>query len=166
VFESLTARERDAVRGITSGTPLKIIAFDLSISVQAVSTYLLRAQRKLGAKSRSELVTICAVSRPRSTSLEALARPALTSAEVDVGNAIVAGEPYSSIAKARGTSPRTIQYQARAVLRKCGGVSRFELAALVRGDGGDRTARRNSADRSGRARMRSSASSWSDDEPQ
>lgn len=131
---SLTDRERDAIRGIMSGMPLKVIAYDLSISVQAVSTYLLRAQRKLGAQSRTELASLYAGGSAWLTDVRTLARPALTAAEVEVGNAIVTGESYSSIARTRGTSKRTIQHQARAVLQKCGGISRFELAALVRGD--------------------------------
>jgi DNA-binding NarL/FixJ family response regulator len=128
---SLTERERSVVSDITFGTPLKVIASSLAISVQAVSTYLLRAQRKVGAKSRSDLLAICAGNTPSLNRTRIRSTSKLTPAEVAVANAIVAGESYSSIAKARATSTRTIQHQVHEILRKYGVRSRFELAALA-----------------------------------
>jgi DNA-binding NarL/FixJ family response regulator len=132
---SLSERERVVVNEVVSGTPLKVIGWRLSISIQAVSTHLLRAQRKLRVRSRSDLLVLCA-GEPRSLDdIQQRLSPRLTAAEVSVGNAIVAGESYSAIAEARSTSPRTIQCQVRQVFRKCGVTSRFELAALARRDG-------------------------------
>ena len=129
---SLTERERAVVSEITRGAPLKMIASRLSISVQAVSTYLLRAKRKLGAKSRDDLLASCTES-PLSLDRIKGTLSRLTPAEVAVGNALVSGESYSSIARTRATSARTVQHQVSKILRKCGVASRYELAALARG---------------------------------
>jgi DNA-binding NarL/FixJ family response regulator len=128
----LTERERAVVKDIAIGTPLKVIGWRLAISVQAVSTHLLRAQRKLRTRSRSDLLTLCAGEPKSLDDIQKRSGPKLTPAEVAVGNAIVAGDSYSAIAKARATSPRTIQCQVRQILCKCGVTSRFELASLAR----------------------------------
>ena len=129
----LTEREQVVVSEVTIGTPLKLIGWRLSISTQAVSIHLLRAQQKLGAKSRRDLLAIGGKS-VRSLNDIHKSGPNLTAAELAVGNAIVEGEPYASIAMIRNTSVRTVQHQAREVFRKCGVLSRFELAALAYGN--------------------------------
>ena len=51
----LSGRERTVARLAARGEPLKVIADNCAISLQAVSTYLTRAKRKLGVASRTEL---------------------------------------------------------------------------------------------------------------
>ena len=52
----LSNRERMIAAQVAAGAPLKVVAATLSISIQAVATYLSRVKRKLGVKSRAELV--------------------------------------------------------------------------------------------------------------
>jgi DNA-binding CsgD family transcriptional regulator len=53
---SLSARERMVAEAVARGEALKVVAGRLSISLQAVSTYLGRARRKLGVTSRADLI--------------------------------------------------------------------------------------------------------------
>jgi len=57
---------------------------------------------------------------------------ALTAAEREVVEAVQAGHSNASIARARGTSPRTIANQLASIYAKLGIVSRHELSALTR----------------------------------
>jgi DNA-binding CsgD family transcriptional regulator len=59
--------------------------------------------------------------------------PALTAAEAEVSRLLVAGLSYAAIARARGTSPRTVANQAASVYRKLGVGSRDELEAWLAG---------------------------------
>ena len=55
-FESLSARERDVVAGVTAGRLNKQIAADLGVSEVTVKVHRANAMRKLRAKSVPELV--------------------------------------------------------------------------------------------------------------
>lgn len=59
----------------------------------------------------------------------ALAR--LTAAEREVAELIARGHGNEAIARARGTSIRTVSNQVSAILRKLGASSRFEIAARL-----------------------------------
>jgi DNA-binding CsgD family transcriptional regulator len=52
----LTGRERDACAGAAEGRANKVIAAELGVAVSTVGTLLSRAPRKLGCRSRAELI--------------------------------------------------------------------------------------------------------------
>jgi DNA-binding CsgD family transcriptional regulator len=115
---------------IATGLSLKVVASNLSISVQAVSTYLRRAKTKLGSCSRSDLLAAMAGEAVGSDLARTIPDHA-TRAERTICEAIIEGRSYRSIATARGTSVRTVQHQARSLFEKFGVNSRGELAALI-----------------------------------
>jgi DNA-binding CsgD family transcriptional regulator len=55
-FDSLTARERDAVRYACTGASNKEIAYQMGISPSTVRVLLCRASRKMGAADRNDLI--------------------------------------------------------------------------------------------------------------
>lgn len=57
--------------------------------------------------------------------------PELTAAERDVARLVLEGLTDREIARRRGSSPRTIANQLRAIYTKLGITSRFELAARL-----------------------------------
>jgi DNA-binding CsgD family transcriptional regulator len=60
---TLTAQERDIVAVAAAGLPIKVIAYELGLSVPRVSNILRAAMMKLGIASRAELVRIFAAAR-------------------------------------------------------------------------------------------------------
>jgi DNA-binding CsgD family transcriptional regulator len=58
--ERLTQRERQIVRLTCQGQSSKVVAYDLGISCSTVRVLLSRAMRKLGVRSRDELVNALA----------------------------------------------------------------------------------------------------------
>jgi DNA-binding NarL/FixJ family response regulator len=127
-LEALSEREGEVVALAVLGIPLKIIASQLSISVQAVSTYLTRARRKLALPSRADLVKRLLECRTTGwTSSADMDR--LTDAERSVWTAVASGMSNRTIARTRGTSVRTIEKQVSAIIGKCGLGSRGELFA-------------------------------------
>jgi DNA-binding NarL/FixJ family response regulator len=116
---------------LTAGLSLKVIASNLFISTQAVSTYVCRARRKLGATSRSALLASFAGAASTVDDAALSIRRRATRAEREVYAAILGGESYASIAALRGTSIRTVQHQAHSLFLKLGVNSRFELAAVM-----------------------------------
>ncbi|HVV48083.1 MAG TPA: LuxR C-terminal-related transcriptional regulator [Polyangia bacterium] len=126
----LSEREREVAIRAAKGTPLKLIAAELAISVQAVSTYLARVRRKLALSSRAELARCLLSDRPLAAPA-ALAIGGLTETERDVWSALAKGMSNRSIAEARGRSIRTIEKQVAAVITKLGLRSRTELLAVT-----------------------------------
>ena len=57
---TLTAHERSVVAMAAQGQPLKLIAYDLGVSVAMVSTWLRTGMAKIGAKSRADLARVFA----------------------------------------------------------------------------------------------------------
>lgn len=57
-FESLTARERDALHHASGGASNKEIAYRMGIRPSTVGVLFWRASRKLGAADREDLVRI------------------------------------------------------------------------------------------------------------
>jgi two-component system invasion response regulator UvrY len=53
---TLSERENQVLRRITSGQTLKEIAYDLSLSIKTVSTYRTRLLKKLGLRTTADLV--------------------------------------------------------------------------------------------------------------
>jgi DNA-binding NarL/FixJ family response regulator len=145
----LSWRERAIVARVASGAPLKVVAFHEALSVQAVSTYLARAQRKLGVTSHADLIWSLNVDATAAAQydfdgehfrvIKLAAGPLgglhseLTAAEQDVLSGIVQGLAYAEIARRRATSVRTVNVHATSVMRKVGVTSRWELIALAVG---------------------------------
>jgi DNA-binding CsgD family transcriptional regulator len=59
VKSPLTTREALVTQRLIAGLSPKEIASELGISYPAVSTYIARAKRKTGARTRDELSLIC-----------------------------------------------------------------------------------------------------------
>ncbi|HEY1953967.1 MAG TPA: helix-turn-helix transcriptional regulator, partial [Polyangiaceae bacterium] len=58
--------------------------------------------------------------------------PSLTRAERAVARRVARGESNAEIARARGSSPRTVANQVAQIFRKLGVASRAELGARLR----------------------------------
>jgi DNA-binding NarL/FixJ family response regulator len=153
----LSERERTVARLAARGEPLKVIADNCAISLQAVSTYLTRAKRKLGVASRTELVRAMVLDEGGTSSpgasvavvthvrfddewFRVLRKPAtagaatsllLTRAEAEVLAGLLRGLRDAEIARDRGTSVRTVSAQIAAIVRKANVGSRAELVAAV-----------------------------------
>ena len=56
--ESLSARQRQVLRGIVNGQPNKIIAYEMGLSIRTVEAYRAQMLIKLGARSTAEAVRI------------------------------------------------------------------------------------------------------------
>lgn len=69
---------------------------------------------------------------PSDAPREGAAGPTLTEAELVVAAALVTGASADEIARARGTSPRTVANQIAAIHRKMGVDSRMSLLSLCR----------------------------------
>ena len=158
-WELLTPRERTIVESLASGAALKAVAFDQAISVQAVSTYLARARRKLGVRSRADLIRAmrppdgnsCAgaaevvlaqfefdqehfriIEKRAPPSVRGVTR-ALTPAEQEILTGILRGLRNAEIARLRATSARTVGAQVSALMTKLGATSRAEIVAMLLG---------------------------------
>jgi DNA-binding CsgD family transcriptional regulator len=154
---TLSERERLVARSVAKGDSLKVIADACSISLQAVSTYLLRAKRKLGVTSQADLVraVMCdgmpgpaldrrpqlllqlrlgndwfRIFRHHALSSDQLTS-ALTPAEREILVAVVGGLRTAQIAQRRGTAAGTVAAQVSAIMRKLKVQSRAELIAAV-----------------------------------
>ena len=57
-INALTQREQDVLRGLVSGKPNKVIAYDLGISPRTVEVYRANLMGKLGVRSLSEALRI------------------------------------------------------------------------------------------------------------
>jgi DNA-binding CsgD family transcriptional regulator len=158
----LSNRERVIAAQVAAGAPLKVVAATLSISTQAVATYLSRVKRKLGVSSRAELVRAvilegsggpsagsAATSTPvlfeliwngeRLRVLPVPRAPAppiawrLTDAELDVLIRVAYGMTNAQIARTRGTAATTVASQVSTIMHKLGVSSRAQLLALIFG---------------------------------
>lgn len=126
-------------RYVALGYANKLIAAELSVSLDSVATYIRRARQKLRASSRAQLISLAASAAPppsepfSPTVAQQLARldVALTPAERTVAEGLLIGRTYRQIAGERNRSPRTVATQARSVFAKLGVCSRSELTALV-----------------------------------
>jgi DNA-binding NarL/FixJ family response regulator len=155
--EPLTARERQVTALAAAGLANKAIAHELELGVSTVSVYLMRAAEKLAASTRVELIEAWLArgahrAQPAmlpvglrawrlSPALHIVALPAkeralpkrLTPAERAVALGILEGRTNEEIARARGTSVRTIANQVASIFKKLEVGSRGELAARYAG---------------------------------
>ncbi|MBX3230880.1 MAG: helix-turn-helix transcriptional regulator [Labilithrix sp.] len=143
----LTDAEAVVAGWAARGHSEKLIAYELGVAIGTVSGLLARAYRKLGVRSRGELVQLLRVP----TDVEAAALPdggdilvfsapevampepvlgRLTDAERDVAQRVARGERNARIAAARGVSERTIAKQLTRIYAKLGVDSRAGLARL------------------------------------
>jgi DNA-binding CsgD family transcriptional regulator len=148
---ALGASERRVVELVALGASVKEAAYALGISSDAARQALGIALRKLGLGGRSDLTAWFAGARTAvsvrmgQADLEALVTEShtrlelpssLTQAEREVAESVVRGLANAEIARARGTSVRTVANQMRTLFEKLGVGSRGELRArLVRGGG-------------------------------
>ena len=155
IRRALTDREQCVIRRMAHGLTDKEIGAELGISISSVATHRGRAQRKLGLGSRVVLMQLVhlldgmldaepapcpgvpALPSERMTVtlpdwLEQLPQ-SLTIAERHVAAMLLDGLSNDAIARARGTSPRTVANQLAAISRKIGvGGRRALVAALLR----------------------------------
>jgi DNA-binding CsgD family transcriptional regulator len=154
---ALSQRERQILAQARAGHANKRIACELGVSQATVSGALRTAARKLGARSRLDLVRLLAgtladpgdVPPPQGLRVSALhwhgraclllSFPGrlerwpvgLTKAERAVAEMLVDGTSSAEIARLRGTSIRTVSNQIASIFRKASVVSRGELVARV-----------------------------------
>ncbi len=124
---ALTEREVTALAMTIDGAAGKQVAHSLGVSPGSVTRILTGIAARLGLASRAELV--CVASRIRSTA--PVVRPKLTPAEERVLALVGVGLTNAAIARARGTSVRTVANQVSSILEKTGRPTRRTLAALV-----------------------------------
>jgi DNA-binding NarL/FixJ family response regulator len=143
----LTPTERAIAGYIAMGHSNKLIAYELGISVGAVSGHTHGILKKLGVRSRVELVDLVTMLQRGATigvavdpslvavsSVEADAAPleGLSPAEDEVARMAARGRSNTEIAKSRGVSVRTITNQLASIFAKLGVESRSELSLVVR----------------------------------
>lgn len=145
----LSDREEQVAERIGLGRSTKEIAYELGLSLSAVSMAVGSARRKLGFDSRTELASFFSPNGMRvrlsETALagepmlvgaqplidEAIAA-VLSPAEHEVAKALLAGSTSADVAARRGTSERTVANQIASIFSKLGVNSRIELAARLR----------------------------------
>jgi DNA-binding NarL/FixJ family response regulator len=144
----LTQRERQVAEYVGMGCSSSEIGYTLGLAPSSVTDCSLRAQRKLGLSSWTELAIFFARNGPRARLAEFSvsgnqllfgsypripehALRDLTEAERDVMAALLAGSTNADIARRRRSSERTVANQAQSIYRKLGVRSRNELAAKL-----------------------------------
>jgi DNA-binding NarL/FixJ family response regulator len=143
----LSHQERVVAHLAGFGHANKLIAYELGCKESTVSNSLTRIRRKLGLRSRAELVSF--VTELASTPARELDvgtmrlaigersgtrethDPRLTAAEHEVARLAARGLSNAAIASIRSTSPRTIANQLARIYDKLEVSSRAELAATV-----------------------------------
>jgi DNA-binding CsgD family transcriptional regulator len=142
-LRTVHARERAVLELVLAGNAGKWIALELQLSESTVARTLRTALRRIGAADPAVLVGVqTALFEPLEGLIPgvdlAVARLApapasagLSDAERAIIMGILAGQRIASIARDRGTSPRTVSNQLASVYRKLGVSSRRELVALL-----------------------------------
>lgn len=140
-LRALPPAERMVVELVLAGRAGKWIALDLGLSEAAVSRQLRRALRRLGAADLASLAGVrAALFEPLADLpgvaaarldlvVDALAR--LTPAQRAIVRLLADGRSIAAIARARGTSPRTVAHQVTALYAALGVGSRRELLARL-----------------------------------
>jgi DNA-binding NarL/FixJ family response regulator len=126
----LSPREHLVATEVARGTPLKVVAANMDISLSAAASYFQRARIKLGAPSRAALQR-CLSNGARIVNVRPLLSPLLSPAELFIAEEILKGRCNGEIAQRRGTSVRTIATQIAHLFRKLQIRSRHELFPLV-----------------------------------
>ncbi len=145
---ALTARERAVVQLVALGDANKHVAYELGLPIGTVAHALHSGARKLGVRSRAELVrhvrllvsgtvervdaapSLLVLSEPRRERAPA-PLAALSPAERDVALLAARGDRSEAIARARGTTLKTVSNQLSHIYAKLGAKSRADLARLL-----------------------------------
>ena len=141
----LTDTERVIAGFVVMGHGNKLIAYELGLALGTVSAHLHSVLKKIGARSRVDLVdrfamltkgetTQVSVANERVavvTSRAATFAEKLTSTERAVATLAAGGASNADIARARGAAVRTIENQLASIYRKLGVHSRSELACAA-----------------------------------
>ena len=127
----LSQRELSVINQIATGNSLKVVAYSLSISIQAVSTYLQRARMKLALSSGAALNEAVFGRRASTGEIRRALSGRLSSAELSVVEGVLLGRSNAGIAQLRGTSTRTVENQMSRILQKLSVGSRAELVAYL-----------------------------------
>ncbi|MGE0784237.1 MAG: LuxR C-terminal-related transcriptional regulator [Sandaracinaceae bacterium] len=139
----LTQREAAIAQALGDGSTLKEIAYDVGVSVSAITKAATRARTKLGLRTLGELAAFFApATRLRAHELDVAgerflvtpiapseaALEILSPAEREIAERVIRGDSNRQIADSRGTSPRTVANQLQRIFHKLGVGSRTELA--------------------------------------
>lgn len=145
---ALTARERAVVQLVALGDSNKHVAYELGLPLGTVAHALHAGARKLGVRSRAELVrhvrlllagtvervetapSLLVLSEPRREPSSA-PLSALSPAERAVALLAARGDRSEAIARARGTTLKTVSNQLSHIYAKLGAKSRADLARLL-----------------------------------
>lgn len=161
LLEHGRGRRRPRPSGVTilqrvfRGESQKVIASELGLSVATVSCHSMRALRAVATQhhvSRAPIVLVMAALAAGGLELEAARleevradgrwllsvvvpgqslRARLSASEWQVARLAIEGETHADMARARGTSERTIANQLAAVFDKLGAFGRSELRAMA-----------------------------------
>jgi DNA-binding CsgD family transcriptional regulator len=140
----LTEAEAIVAMWAARGHSEKLIAYELGVAPGTVSSLLVRAYRKLGVQSRTQLVAQFSLPERaeratlRGSDVMIFSSPkavvqtsGLSVAEEEVARAAAQGQRNRTIARARGVSETTVAKQLLSVYRKLGITTRAELARLL-----------------------------------
>ena len=127
----LSPRELAVASSVVAGLALKTIAAQLDISVQATSTYLTRARRKLGQPSRWKMVALLCGPLCPLRELAGDRAGELTPAEVDLGERLLRGLSNAEIAHGASITNKLAGRWVSRLFRKLGIATRSELFDLA-----------------------------------
>lgn len=157
---ALSLREAEVVAYIAAGTNTKATAYALGLEPATVRVHLRSALAKLGMNKRAELIELRLsllgperddedlsrrrVREPRplitqsastvvSSTTSAQLPACLSEAERAIARSVASGSSNRAIARARGTSVKTIANQLHRIYKKLGVTDRHELIAVIRG---------------------------------
>lgn len=141
---ALAPSDRPILQYVAKGWSNKLVAYTLGIPEGTVATAVARISRRLGARSRADLIELAQtlleaefVAAPLERELVLVgvveraprAWSALTAAERDVAERAMDGMSNTHIARIRGCAERTVANLLASAYRKLGVSSRWELAA-------------------------------------
>lgn len=124
---ALSPREASVLEMTVRGAAGKHVAYSLGISPGSVTRTLSAIASRLALSSRTDLVIFASRVRGEPSA----PRPKLTPAEERVLALVGAGLSNAEIARARGTSVRTIANQISSILQKTGRPTRRALIAMT-----------------------------------
>ena len=132
--DELSSRELEVALMVREGMANKAIAFELGLSLGTVASHIRRIRRKLGARSRRDIIVLIALRNPvdapkSETRLMADRMARVTPAEREILADVLLGRTNLEIAAGRRCSPRTIACQISSLIRKACVTCRAELVA-------------------------------------
>jgi DNA-binding NarL/FixJ family response regulator len=132
--DELSSRELEVALKVRVGMSNKAIAYELGISLGTVASHIRRIRRKLGARSRRDIIVLIALRNPVDaprieTRLMADKMARVTPAELEILADILLGRTNLEIAISRRRSPRTIACQISSLIKKACVTCRAELVA-------------------------------------